>query len=84
MNEDTKFQESQGNGVLPFVSGSVSDDFLINGSGLFHWNSSIKREVKIEMINWYNGLPKEQQKYIDDFRHEAAMDEYDSHCGEEL
>jgi hypothetical protein len=73
-----------GNGVIPCVSGSVSDDFLINGSGLFHWNSSIKKDVKLKMIEWYNNLSSVEQQYIDDFRHEAAMDEYDSHCGEEL
>lgn len=62
----------------------VSDDFIINGCGLFHWNSSIKKEVKLKMIEWYNNLSSEEKQYVDDLRHEAAMEEYDSHCGEEL
>lgn len=66
------------------VSESVSDDYIINGSGLFHWNSSIKKDVKLKMVAWYNNLSSEEKQYVDDLRHEAAMDEYDSHCGEEL
>jgi glyceraldehyde-3-phosphate dehydrogenase/erythrose-4-phosphate dehydrogenase len=63
---------------------SVSDDYIINGSGLFHWNSSIKKDVKLKMIEWYNNLSSVEKQYVDDLRHEAAMYEYDSHCGEEL
>lgn len=67
-----------------FVRENVSEDFIINGSGLFHWNSSIKKEVKLKMIEWYNNLSSEEKEYVDDLRHEAAMEEYDSHCWEEL
>jgi hypothetical protein len=56
----------------------------VNGSGLFNWNSSIKDEVKIKMLEWYNSLTDEERKYVNDFRHEAEMDEFDSHCGEEM
>lgn len=61
-----------------------SEEELIVGSGLFHWNSSLTKETKIKMMNWYNGLSKEEQTFVLDLRHEAAMNEYDSHCGEEL
>ena len=57
---------------------------LINCNGLFHWNSSIKDDIKLKMLEWYNNLTDEEKQYVMDFRHEAAMDEYDSHCGEEL
>ena len=60
------------------------NDLDIDGSGLFHWNTSIKRDKKLKMLKWYNNLSPEEKKYVRDFRHEAAMDEYDSHCGEDL
>lgn len=65
-----------------------NDDYLINGSGLFHWNSRIKKDVKLKMIEWFNNLTPIEQQYVMDLRQEAANDEfdgeYDSHCGEEL
>ena len=70
--------------VIPVVRISVYDDNIINGSGLFHWNSSIKKEVKLKMIEWYNNLSSVEKQYVDDLRHEAAMNEYDSHCGDDL
>ncbi len=42
----------------------VSDDNLISDSGLFNWNSSLK---------------KEEKQYVMDFRAEAAKDEYDTY-----
>jgi hypothetical protein len=78
------FNEATENLNISVVSESVSDDYIINGSGLFHWNSSIKKDVKLKMVEWYNNLSSVEKQYVDDLRHEAAMDEYDSHCGEEL
>jgi len=60
------------------------EDLLINGSGLFHWNSSVKKDIKLKMVEWYNNLTPEEKKYVHDLRYESAMDEYDSHCGDEL
>jgi hypothetical protein len=51
------------------VSESVSDDYIINGSGLFHWNSSIKKDVKLKMVEWYNNLSTVEKQYVDDLRH---------------
>ena len=56
----------------------------IDSSGLFHWNSLLDDDIKLKMLKWYNNLSEEEKQYIEDFRREAAMDEYDSHCGEEL
>lgn len=61
-----------------------TEEEMIVGSGLFHWNSSLTKATKLKMLNWYNGLSKEEQQFVRDLRHEAAMNEYDSHCGEEL
>ena len=43
-------------GIKEKLNIPVSDDYIINGSGLFHWNSSIKKEVKLKMVEWYNNL----------------------------
>lgn len=83
-NNIQSFREFKENLNISVVSESVSDDYIINGSGLFHWNSSIKKDVKLKMVEWYNNLSSVEKQYVDDLRHEAAMDEYDSHCGEEL
>ena len=85
MKKAENLQEPQKQALnIPVVSSSVSDEFIINGSGLFHWNSSLTKETKLKMVSWYNNLSSEEKQYIDDFRHESAMDEYDSHCGAEL
>ena len=83
-NIQTFEQHTDKNLNISDVSESVSDDYVINGSGLFHWNSSIKKEVKLKMVEWYNNLSSEERQYVDDLRYEAAMEEYDSHCGAEL
>ena len=62
----------------------ISTDDIINGSGLFNWNSSIKKDVKLKMIKWYNGLSLEEQEYVNDLRREAVMDECDSQCDTSL
>jgi hypothetical protein len=63
---------------------TTEEDLIINGSGLFHWNSALKKDIKLKMVEWYNNLSQEEKQYVLDLRHEAAMDEYDSHCGDEL
>lgn len=61
----------------------VADDGTVYNGYLFHWNSSINKDVKLKMIHWYNALSPEEQQYVDNFRNEAAMMEYDTHCGPE-
>lgn len=60
------------------------EELIINGSGLFHWKSFLKPEVQLKMVEWYDNLSPEEKQYVQDLRYEAQMDEYDSHCGEEL
>lgn len=60
------------------------DDFKINGSGLFNWDSSIPKETKLKMVDWYNNLSEEEKQFVEDLRHEAVMDEWDSNAGAEL
>lgn len=74
-------KERTNNDIEPL---DTSVDYMIHGSGLFNWNSSIKKDVKLKMIEWYNNLSPIEKQYVDDLRNEAVMDEYDSHCGEEL
>lgn len=69
------------NNVEPLI---LSDNEIISGSGLFNWNSSIKKDVKMKMIEWYNNLSPLEKQYVNDLRYEAVMDEYDSHCDEDL
>ncbi len=56
-----------------------TDDNLISDSGLFNWNSSLKKEEKLKMLNWFNNLSSEEKQYVMDFRTEATKDEYDTY-----
>ena len=48
------------------VSDTDSDNYTIDVSGLFHWNSSIEKEIKLKMIEWYNNLSSEERQYVED------------------
>jgi len=50
----------------------MNDTYLINGSGLFFFNSRLDNKVKIEILNWYNNLSKEEKKFVDILRNEAS------------
>ena len=58
------------------INESVSNYELINGSGLFFWNTMLDNNTKLEIVNWYNSLSKEEQKYVDILRDEAKEDAY--------
>jgi len=45
---------------------------IINASGLFWFLSSIDGETKLKIIEWFNNLPVEEQKYVNILRHEAS------------
>ena len=60
------------------------DEYLINGSGLFNWNSFLSNEEKLEILTWFNNLSKKEQGYIMSLREEAELDEADSNAGESL
>ena len=36
----------------------------INGSGLFFFNSTLEEKKKVEILDWYESLPKEQKEYV--------------------
>jgi len=45
---------------------------LINGSGLFFFNSRLDDTIKLEILKWYKSLPGEHKKYVDILRTEAS------------
>lgn len=60
-----------------------SNDFrLIDGSGLFFWNSSLDYETKLKIVNWYNNLSEEDKRYVDILRAEAS-DEAEFYANED-
>ena len=56
------------------VSESVSkeDRFLIDGSGLFFFNTSLDDETKLKITKWYKNLSDDDRKYVDILRNEAS------------
>lgn len=57
-------------------SPSKEDEFLINGSGLFFFSSSIDEKKKLKIVKWYQSLSDEQRGFVDTIRSEA-IDEAD-------
>ena len=53
----------------------------------FYWNSDMSLERQREIIKWYNSLPYEQQKMVEDLRNDSydqgRFDEQQCHeeCG---
>jgi hypothetical protein len=60
---------------------SHENEYLINGSGLFFWNSTLSKEKKLEIIKWYNHLNLNEREYVDILRNEAK-DEAESAAAE--
>ena len=56
------------------VSESVSkeDRFLIDGSGLFFFNTRLDDETKLKIVKWYKNLSDDDKKYVDILRNEAS------------
>jgi hypothetical protein len=52
----------------------MDDNYLVNGCGLFFFNSKLKKNDKLNILNWYNGLSKEHKNYVDILRNEAIDD----------
>jgi len=65
------------NSIKNGVCGDVSDEYIINGSGLFNWNSSLSTDKKLEMLKWFYNLSDLEKEYVMNFRREAEMDEYE-------
>ena len=58
------------------------EEYSINGSGLFNWNSDLSEEEKLDIINWFNNLSTKEKEYIMILRDEARADEADTCAGE--
>jgi len=56
----------------------MEPDYIIIGSGLFHWNSSIKDDQKLEIINWYKSLSEKEKYFVDILRDEANSEGWDN------
>jgi hypothetical protein len=86
MNEEQNLNNTKTQQLnITGVCSNVSDDYRINGSGLFYWNSELTKETKLSMLDWYDKLSDIEKQYIMNFRREAEMDEYKAHHnGEEL
>jgi hypothetical protein len=72
--EDNKNLE---NSIKNCVCGDVSDDYIIDGSGFFNWNSSLTTDKKLEMLKWFYNLSDLEKEYVMNFRREVEMDEYE-------
>ena len=51
---------------------SKEDDVLINGSGLFFFNSRLDEDLKLKIVKWYKNLSETDKKYVDILRNEAS------------
>ena len=69
-----QFNEVSENLNISDVSESVSkeDRFLIDGSGLFFFNTRLDDETKLKITKWYKNLSDDDRKYVDILRNEAS------------
>ena len=51
---------------------SKKDKYLINGSGLFFFNTQLDDETKLKIVNWYNNLSETDKKYVNILRDESS------------
>lgn len=58
------------------------EEYSINGSGLFNWNSDLSNEEKLVILTWFNKLSTKDKEYVMILREEAQADESDSYAGE--
>jgi len=86
--DDNSFSKIDWNPIVGHQVGISSkniDDFRINESRLFYWNSSLTEETKLAMLDWFDKLSDIEKQYVMNFRGEAEMNEYEAHySGEEL
>jgi isocitrate lyase len=75
MEEKQNLNDTIKNGVC----GDVFDDYIINCSGLFNWNSTLSKDTKLEMLKFFNNLSELEKEYVMNFRKEAEMDENENH-----
>ena len=68
------FNESTENLNISDVNESISkeDQFLIDGSGLFFFNTRLDDETKLKITKWYKKLSDDDRKYVDILRNESS------------
>jgi hypothetical protein len=57
--------------IKKFEQISHEDEYLINGSELFHWNSKIEKRKKLEIVKWYKNLSEKDRDFVDILRRES-------------
>jgi len=62
------------------INESITEDekFLINGSELFHWQSRVRDEEKLRILNWYKSLSQKERDDIDILRENSYSEGYES------
>ena len=54
---------------------NIEERELVDGCGLFFFDSSLPDDLKIKIAKWYKGLSKEEQTFIDIVRIEGKTEE---------
>ena len=54
---------------------NIEERELVEGCGLFFYKSLLPEDLKIKIANWYRGLSKEEQNFIDIVREEGKTEE---------
>ena len=54
---------------------NIEERELVDGCGLFFFNSLLPEDLKIKIAKWYKGLSKEEQNFIDIVRTESKTEE---------
>lgn len=59
---------------ISVVSESVSkeDRFLIDGSGLFFFNTRLDDATKLKIVKWYKNLSDDERRFVDILRNESS------------
>ena len=53
---------------------NIEERELVDGCGLFFYKSLLPEDLKIKIANWYKGLSKEEQNFIDIVREEGKTE----------
>ena len=48
------------------------DKVLIDGSGLFFFNTRLDDETKLKIVKWYKDLSDDDRSYVDILRNESS------------
>ena len=62
---------------------SVSAAYVIDGSGLFHWQSRVSDEKKLRIIEWFNEMPKQHREYVEILISEGYSNGYETGANDE-